>query len=661
MNCLIIFDSSVDPYAIENMPLKSGECVFLFPLTSFDRLVREVADAVISKMGKGAVEIIQTACVVNDAAERVREAYIKFIADLSVHKIQKGRNLRETFAIDNETSLWWFSLVAEKNTVKTDSFLRMAQLDAVDQTVKNKNIDRIFVGCQSGKLINALRSYAITKNIVCRTLKTKKKSDIGSCIRTSKKMLYVKHLIQLIMYASSFFLRTWKIRRRLSKLKRNPLDDDCIMIITYYPSFDLPSAEQGLFKNKHYPGIREALEAKNKNVVWVCLSVENNAISFDKSIFYAELFIEKGERIYFIEEFISYLSILKAIMIVLRGGIIFKTLEKDIASFHTFEDYNIYDLFEDDWYSSFVGYTGFSGTVYYLGFRDLLLRGMTKRVLYCCEMHAWEKALISARNATKKNVQLFAYQHAAIPRMLLNYFNDPSEIKCEALFPLPKPDKVICNGMVTYQYLRDCQWPEAKLSVAEAIRFSYLSDRVRQSVTREKDTVLIILSINAGSSNALLQMCCSAMEDIKGLEVWIKPHPFADKDDIGAFLEKTARRDNYIIKMEPVEKLLRNVAIVVVDESSIALEALAFGCAVVTVNMSETLNMSPLRNVKAHMIRTVNSVGELKETVNGLLKNRTYDSEDGQREAGEIVKQYFHLHNHLESPERLLDILENGI
>ncbi len=658
MNCLIIFDQFVDLNKIDSVLISDEDKVFLFPLTSSIMKIEEVTGKI--KAGrKYTLETIQTAKLINETADRLRSKYVEFVSDLSNASLKNGQKLREYFSIDEITSSWWFSLVAEKNTLKTDSFQKLVQMDAICQIVERENVKKIYFGCRSEKLKKTIGCYAKRNLIDFDVLPVKYEIKIKESIREFQQFLYLKHVLNFISFSFSFFIRIWRIKRKLGKLTRKSPNEDGIMIITYYPNIDVHSASKGLFKNRYYPGLQEAIKAQGRDILWVCIYVENNSISFEKSLEFADQFIKNGENIYFLEEFISYLSILKTMLIMLLIGFKFKLIEKEIAPLHAFERYSFYDIFRDDWHSSFAGHVGFTGLMYYSSFKRLLMRKKMKKILYYCEMHAWEKALISAKNSMKNKIELFAYQHATVPWILLNYFNSPIEVSDISRFSIPKPDMIICNGNLTYQHMRDCCWPEDKLTIAEAIRFDHLKARLRLPMNKDRNVVLVVLSISAVWSSALLKMTLEALKDVREIEVWVKPHPFLEMQAISHVLENVKMQNGIQVKKEPIEQLLSEAKIIVTDESSVALEALAFDCAVIIVNMPETVNMSPLRNVKAEMIKTVNSVSELEDTVTKIMNDKMSDREDWHRKANEIVNQFFYLNYESESPEKFIKILYN--
>ena len=130
MNILFVIDSSVVINSIDWGSLVKGGKVFIFPLSSASAIIDEFA----AKIDNIAGEIV--ILPVNTGGDELREKYLKFIAQLPAGISHRGRNLKEYFSVDAFASLWWFSLIAEKNTFKSDFFNCLAQLQALTSVGK---------------------------------------------------------------------------------------------------------------------------------------------------------------------------------------------------------------------------------------------------------------------------------------------------------------------------------------------------------------------------------------------------------------------------------------------------------------------------------------------------------------------------------------------
>ena len=374
----------------------------------------------VKSKGCGA-EIIQSARAINSAADRLRDKYIRFIAELP-EQVQYGRkSLKEIFAIDKHTTLWWLSLISEKDTYKSDAFNRLAQLDSIIDIIKYRKITKIIFACTSTKLKSALLKYSNRNSLSFAVSPTRQIGGTKKRILQHQKIFYLKHLLRLLYVAIKLFLMNRRIKGKISNLKRVSFRNSSLLLITYYPNIDMQLAQKGIFKNKYYAHLQEALEREGLNAVWVAMYAENSSISFEQSLEYAKRFIENGYVIFFPEEFNSLSIQIKGLLTMLINGVKFLGIERKIARLYTFGVYNFYPLYKDDWYSSFVGATGYCGIIRYSMFKSLLNKLETRRCLYYCELQTWEKALISARDALGSRMFLLSYQHGLRCRRQLDH------------------------------------------------------------------------------------------------------------------------------------------------------------------------------------------------------------------------------------------------
>ncbi len=654
MRTLVIFDSYVKTERIPLPSFEAKDTVFLFPLTSKSYITTAVGKRMANATDN--LRTLQTAGIINSAAKRLRDKYIQFIAELPERIQYNGRNLKEFFAIDEFSTLWWFSLIAEKNIYKSDAFNTLAQLDSIIEVIKCAGIKKIIFGCGSRKLRIALQEYAYSNSIVFDLLPTNSIRGLKRRIRECQNILYLKHILSLLRFAVHFFLKTWQIKKKVSNLNREISKNDPLLLFTYYPSIDMSLAQRGIFKNKYYIHLQEALENERQYIIWIAMYGRTNSISLEESLDYAEKFIKNGYVIYFPEEFNSIGIQIRTLLTMLISGLKFLRLEKTISRMHAFDDYNFYPIFRDDWYSSFAGVVGYCGLMYYDMFKSLLSKLQARKCLYYCEMQAWEKALISARDAVRGTIPLLGYQHTSVSSMLMNYFNYPGEIIDERSYALRHPDNIVCNSRIVYNYMRESGWPKEKLLVAEAIRYNHLKQYMKTKWNKNKKTVLLVFSISPEESSSILNLAYESFKETADIEIWVKPHPLLEFEEVLRFSNISKESLPFQIKNGPIEDLLSEARIVIVGESSVSIEALTFGCEVVIVNVPEWINMSSLRYVRSELIRTVNSPEELRQTVSNIF-NEEYRPEIHRTEASRIVNDYFYLNQDSDIPTKLLELL----
>lgn len=656
MKTLFIFDANVKTDKSLVKIFGPGDKVYFFALTSKHSALRDLAGRV--KDTGTEVETLESAREISLAADRLRKKYIDFTANIAKENLQKNKNLKEFFRIDKYATLWWLSIISEKNPFKSEGFNILAQLDSVIEVIKREGIEKIVFACVNGKLRNALEKYSRERRVEFFILPAKKTKSVKKRIRASQRFLYAKHLLHLLNTAAIFFAKTRKIKRKLGASRRLLLQNDPLLVITYYPNIDVQFAQAGTFRNKYYDHLQEALEKDRRHIIWIAIYVENNYMSFGKSLDYAKSFIENGHNIFFAEEFNSGLIQIKSLLGMLVSGIKFLMVERFIAKKCTFGEYNFYTIFKDDWYSSFAGSTGFTGLLYYNIFKSILKKFKTRKCLYYCEMQAWEKALSSACRAVGSKTALLGYQHSVVSPMYLNYFNSPDEIKEDTSYPIPQPDKIVCNGRLSYGRILESGWPVEKVYIAEALRYKHLKGCMNSKKNKRENVVLLAFSLNPEESSSLLSITYEALKGSTGdIKVWVKPHPFSKVDKVFEISGISRGTSRFSVRDEPVENLLAEAKAIIVGGSSVSMQAAAFNCKVITVNVPEWVNMSPLKNMSEEIARTVSSSGELKKAISDALEEKS-NFLTADKRSEKITGEFFNLEWESDAPRKFMELLK---
>lgn len=661
MKTLLIFDASI---RIKKLKIPSSvrgkEGIYLFPLTSKSSVIKEIENCLREK--GCTARMIPTAEMISSRDMAVRDKYIKFVSDISQVVCRDGKNLKEIFKVEKNFSLWWLSLIAEKNVYKSNSFNRLVQMDSIVSEIFKVNASEVIFSAAGGKLKNALAEFCASRGISFKTLRGQGEGNLTERIFWKKSFLYIKH--GFLLFAKAIFLAIrivcvkrnfvfFNKKRRAAKLSRK------VMIITPYPDFDEKSASVGEFKNRYYGRLREALDARGEEVLWISMYVRNTAVSFKKSLRYARKFVKNDTSFFMLEEFSSFRVLIKAFRQMIVSAIKFAFLRNKIREASSFGEFNIYTFFEDDWYSSFAGAAGLSGLVQYYTFKELFKKTRPKKCLYPCEMRAWEKALIAARESESKKTTLFAGQFGTVPKMHLNFFNYRDEIENADKYSMPRPDKILCNGSLSCESIGESGWLKDKTNVVEALRYTYLKECLEQDFSsRKKNVVILLLSISAEESSSILSVSYEAFKDMKDVEVWIKPHPFLNLDKVFRLAGIKKEDMSFKVKHGSLKGFLTEALVAVTGESSAAVEALAFGCRVLIVDTPEWINLSPLRFVETDIVKTISSSESLRQETENILKDGScpvwYDEEKRR-----VVNEFFCLNPTTDVPERFVKVLKS--
>jgi len=493
MKTLLIFDDSIRTEKLK-MPLSSRgkEKTYLFPLTSKSFVIKKVENY-LRESGR-AVQTIPSVKVIGSRDMAVRDRYIKFVSDIAQEACRAGKNLKEIFKVEKNFSLWWLSLIAEKNVYKSDSFNRLVQMDSIVSEILKLGADEIIFFARGRKLKNALSEFSDAQSITFKTVCAQREENLAKRIFEENFFLYIRHGLLLFAKAMSLAIRMARVKQNfkfLNKKRRAAMILRAIMVVTPYPNFDKKAALAGEFKNRYYGGLREALDARETDVVWISMYVRNSETQFKESLRYAREFVKNDAPFFMLEEFCSFGVLIKAFWQMIVSSFKFALLKKKIRQMSNFGEFNIYTFFEDDWYSSFAGAEGYYGLVQYYTFKNLFRKMRPKKCLYPCEMRAWEKALIAAGGS--EGTILFAGQFGTVPSMHLNFFNHRDEIENDDKYSMPKPDRILCNGSLSAEAIAESGWGKEKIFPVEALRYTYLKECLEQDFSYLKKEVIILL------------------------------------------------------------------------------------------------------------------------------------------------------------------------
>ncbi len=277
MSTLFIFDAFMRSEKVSPRLFRSKDKLFLFPITSSDSIAEEIT----RKAGGfcNDIEVMNVAGLINRTAEFIKPLYIRFIAQLPYRVQYKGRGLKEIFALDDHTSVWWFSLIAEKNPYKSDSFNTLVHLESAIRIIKEKRVDRLIFGCRNRKLRQALQEYARSNAIEFRIISAKAPGGMREKILRWHKWLLLRSFGHLLYFMIKEFVKAALIYAQFRRCKRDVKTGDSLLAVLYYPAFDMEAAKAGVFKNKQYVGLQDSLESEGRSITWLALSYPKDSLT----------------------------------------------------------------------------------------------------------------------------------------------------------------------------------------------------------------------------------------------------------------------------------------------------------------------------------------------------------------------------------------------
>lgn len=487
-----------------------------------------------------------------------KKKYLKYIYNL-------GKNgLINIFKFTGESfSLWWFSLIAEKLTFKTDSYDRLIfYLLSPEKKPIKKPIRKL------------IRESALFQFFI----------GFYSLYSFIRKAIYAK-----------IFIKNFKRRQA-------DLFNSDYTIVSYFPLLDKNKVENDVFENKYIAPFHRLLERKRKGkYAHVCMFVDIDRFNFKDAVRLVNRF-SKTQSIFLLEEFFKFRHIFSILFYYLYLSFLFifniNRIKKNILYEYEGKNYNVWHIFKNDFYTSFCGPILASSLWYIFIFKELTSRlKKNSKVICMCEMQWWEKALYIY--AKKNGLISIGYQHTIVPELLLNYFNYPDEIgastgeseKC------PLPDYMATVGDIPADLFKKYGWPDERVFVWGAQRFESLKgiDKLFNPLEYKENYFICAFSISISEAERILLLLEKAFKEaVVNYKIYLKSHPAINLQQIIKKLGLKLNPEVFELTEVHLDRSMQKAKGIIVTESSSCLYALAFGSPVIVPRFENRIDCNPL-------------------------------------------------------------------
>jgi len=641
---LLIFDDSID---IEDLGRKLCSVKIdeldLLPLTSRWDKIREIEVLCNSKNRNiRKINLLESARLINNQVDKVRERISSWSANLGDCNVC-GRSVKERFLVPKkEVSTWWFSLISEKNVFKTDVFFHIAQLQAVSELLKTKEYKLCFLGSKNKKWQKAAKLVSKKYCFEIKLLKLQSISKKEWLVEFARKSGFIKDFFYSLFWLLRVCFRGLKAKTAMGSLVNRQAKKDSVLFVTYFPAVDKEAAERGIFRNRYAMPLQDKLSQMKKTINWLLMHVPIEKQSYNKSLKLGKKFADKGELIFFIEEFLSIRVIFYSIYIWIKQIFMYMFLTFNLNPRFLTDgltmpeaDILLYPLWQD----SFVGKRGMEGIIYFELYKKVFSYfNDVSHCIYYAEMQAWEKALNAAKKIKAKKIKTIGFQHVSIGRNFFSYLYQNREMKDrESLIALPLPDILACNGDVSYEFLKEINYPNVKK--VEAVRQHYLFNYLKNDRYREKgeQILLIVGSYYAKETSLLISFFQTAFRGSQPFKVWIKGHPMTPVEEVFELLKIDYQKCGYEIKKNPVSTLLEKATMVLVGFSTVGVEALTCGCQVFIPVFSDQMFISSLLGFERYYSQVI-SPQDFKDEIEKFIK---YGKKFESNEIKDFISRYW--------------------
>lgn len=655
MRALFVYDVSIQTATDLGPILSVGLDVVLFPLLEDDAL----RESLTGDLEHNSTFVVETLCSARLVERQVSKlgACAEWSASLGASEVG-GSSIKKHLLIPGfPLSAWWLGHISERNPLKTEAFLQLAQLAAVREAIAADKFDCLILAVGDPVLRRSLALLGKEAKLCLKIVNLKRQLTFKQRIIAATQILGVAGEILRACYTWMFFLRRALIARRvMAGCSRSPATPDSSLFVSHFAAVDNDSAEEGIFRNKYFMPLQELMASHGKNITWLLLYVPIYGYSFRQACELAKNFSMHGERLAILEEYLSLPRAFTAFALWLRISFRAMWLHPRIdrkVLYHDTVGPASDPVIRKLWWSSHCGPTAMEGMLYLMMF-DAYLKRMTPHAdaLYFFENYPLEKALLSMGRKHWPKTRFLAYQHTTIPRNLFPYFCSHQDTKCSNLSEdMPLPDLVIANGRASRLMLEGSAFP--RVVEAEAIRYFYI-DRVLSETAFLKSnhpTLLIAGSHDRGEMISTMRLVKARLNALEGYDIWVKGHPGLP---LGPILDEVGIHplpSSWVLRNEDISQLLPLSWAVLVPASTVAVEAVAAGCEVIVPVFPDVLGLSPLSNHEGYCHK-VYSGADLE---NILTRIRERGPSEGRRTRGrEFIRRYWNLDQAMPLWSRLL-------
>ena len=265
--------------------------------------------------------------------------------------------------------------------------------------------------------------------------------------------------------------------------------------------------------------------------------------------------------------------------------------------------------------------------------------GLTfERIIYVYENQPWERALCWAARRYMPGTVLVGYQHARVPRFLLNlYFAPGGEIAA------PLPDRVVTVGRHTARLLTNDGYGPIQVRVAGALQMQgFLEsrpDRNGSNMAPSEPVVLVAPSSGLEEAAELVDMAVHLFDRDEGVKVVVKCHPQMTYHQASG-LAAADLPGHVQVSDQPIIELMQESAVMVYSGSTVCIQALALGLPLIHVRPQFDFDLDPLEAVPDARPE-VTGLEELRQKVRWMLQHREEYISQHQESWSQLVEEIY--------------------
>ena len=621
------------------------EHIYLCPLeAACVDLCRAAAD-ILSGAGPYRVEIVDFVERFNRESFDLRKDYLAFVHETSEAKLGAAKDLKSYFVYPKKDfSLWWFSLIAEKNPYKSDTFTVFCQVLSVLRLAKAAGCAALYLDDRSGK-VNRILIDSFPDRVVVR----------GGARADVLGLEEAKIILIEFLRASRFLLSLLAKIIKSRIYGRNPKKNAGLVagcqaaLVTAFPFLDKKALEKGEFINTYYADLQAPLEEKYRaKMTWVGMFAPVQGCTWDQAFSFARR-LDRCEKLYLLEEWLDGRDFFALIADHWRVAVKFFAALKFYPRLFMFNDrlcrerVNFWRLFRKDFFSSFFGKVLVWEMSDYRAFSNITSRLPAQaKIVYFAEFQGWEKALNIAC-AKRPDISCVGLQHTIVPLMFLNYFDDSRVFgQKDYLRYCPRPDYLGCVGDVTKDIFMNHDWPAERLFVCGGFRFrELLKADARLPRAKEKYIVVPFCNYYPENKEMFTLLYDTFNHTDLGVRFLLKSHPTCPVERIAADLKISLNPDVFEFTKKSLSEIVPGSSAMIVKGSSSLFWAMQNGVPVIIPLLYGIIDMCSISGVNNELAVYVRDRQSLYAAVKAILEGTyVFDRAKGDR----FLEKYLHIY-----------------
>ena len=567
--------------------------------------------------GKFSNDIIPIIDLIEKDGPRIKEQYINFIESVGNKSIY-NKSINNYFKIDKSFSLWWMSLIYEKNLYKSPHIQDCFKVIAIRNFVINKKVKKI-------QLFNVPKKY---KKSIINLLNTLQVRSTISYKKNTKKLdfNFLKNIFPLFLRSFYTILRYYFLSNKFRKIKipYNTTKRNEALIVSYFLNYNQSQFSKGFFNSDYWGKLPQLIKKYNYHTNWLHMSTfsEDDFQSISKKI---DKINKKNneENHYFLETFFNYKILFKSIIksLSIINSTIFLYYRKDIFLFDDGK-IDLWPILKKDWKNSISGPSLIMNIIYFYLFQKVSIFFKQQSVnFYLHEGQGWEKAFISTQKI-ENSAYLIGVIQSPMRFWDLKLFDKVINSTKKENFKLPFPNKLAVNTFDGYNMALESSLPKNNLIRVEPLRFD-MNNFMKQKKSKRKKSkkILVLGGYLQELTDKLIDTINNYVNDDNDLKIdfYFKEHPgYKIKESqllsIKKF-NKTRKNNNSFGNYD---------CSIVSGDSSVAIDSVLNGCETMIFLDSNEINFNPLReNADVYFIKN-------KDELSSALK-RLYNQENAKK------------------------------